>query len=79
MVAASRAIPSLFLTLPGGVLADRWDKRHIIRFSQLLLMINAIVLEVRGQDALGAALVLLLFASLLAFVLQKRWGLFTRR
>jgi hypothetical protein len=51
----------------------------IVGFFTVVALINAIVLEVRGQDALGAALVLLLFAALLAFVLQKRWGIFTRR
>jgi len=44
-VAASRAIPSFILTLPGGVLADRWDRRVIIRTSQFVLMINAIILS----------------------------------
>jgi MFS family permease len=35
-------IPSLFLALPGGVLADRFDKRTIIIWAQVVLMFQAI-------------------------------------
>jgi MFS family permease len=41
VVSASRAIPSFILTLPGGVLADRLDRRRVIAVSQLLLALNA--------------------------------------
>jgi hypothetical protein len=51
----------------------------IIGFFTVAALVNAVVLEVRGQDALGAAFVLLIFAALLAWVLQKRWRIFDRR
>src|SRR5712692_11233051 len=44
VVAMSRSIPSFFVTLPGGVLADRWDRRRIIMASQFFMMLNSIVL-----------------------------------
>lgn len=43
-VATARSIPSFFVTLPGGVLADRWDRRQIILVSQLTMALNALVL-----------------------------------
>ncbi len=45
-------IPSLFLALPGGVLADRFDKRRLIIWAQVLLMFQAIafgILYVTGR------------------------------
>jgi MFS family permease len=39
-------IPNLFLALPGGVLADRVDKRRLIIWAQVLLMVQAIALGV---------------------------------
>jgi MFS family permease len=44
VVAFSRGAPSLLLTLPGGVFADRWDRQRIMVSSQLITMINACVL-----------------------------------
>ncbi len=45
-VAIARAAPSLVLTLPSGVLADRWDRRRIVIGSQFLSMVNSAVLAV---------------------------------
>jgi MFS family permease len=45
-VATARSVPSFFFTLPGGVLADRWDRRRIIMISQFTMMLNAAVLAV---------------------------------
>lgn len=45
-------IPNLFLALPGGVLADRVDKRNLIIWAQVLLMAQAVafgVLYVTGN------------------------------
>ncbi|MGZ4611586.1 MAG: hypothetical protein ACXV3S_08985 [Kineosporiaceae bacterium] len=44
-----------------------------------IAFVNAVVLEIRGEDALFAAFILLVFAALLAWVLNKRWGIFNRR
>lgn len=41
VIGLSRAAPSLLLTLPAGVLADRWDRRHMMMGSQFLGMVNA--------------------------------------
>ncbi|MPZ13927.1 MAG: MFS transporter [Chloroflexi bacterium] len=43
-VAVARAVPSLILTLPSGVLADRLDRRWMILSSQTLSMVNAAAL-----------------------------------
>lgn len=50
-VALARAAPSLVLTLPSGVLADRWDRRRIVLVSQGVSMLNAttVALLVIGQ------------------------------
>src|SRR5437764_12158237 len=45
-VAAARSAPSFIVTLPGGVLADRMDRRRIILASQLTMTLNAIVLSI---------------------------------
>jgi len=42
LVTFAAQIPNLFLALPGGVLADRLDKRKLIIWAQVLLMIQAI-------------------------------------
>jgi MFS family permease len=68
-------IPSLFLALPGGVLADRVDKRRLIIWAQVLLMFQAIafaVLYVTGHLAPStpiASLALVSFLGLIAGVL----------
>jgi MFS family permease len=41
VIGLSRAAPSLLLTLPAGVLADRYDRRHMMMASQFLGMLNA--------------------------------------
>lgn len=43
-VGLARALPSLLLTLPAGVIADRWDRRRILLLSQLGSMLNAVAL-----------------------------------
>ncbi len=42
IVTFASQIPNLFLTLPGGVLADRVDKRKLILWAQVLLMAQAL-------------------------------------
>jgi MFS family permease len=37
-------VPAFILTLPAGALADRWDKRKQLMFSQVAALANAIVL-----------------------------------
>lgn len=44
VVAIARSIPSLIVTLPSGVLADRWDRRRIVVASQVVSMVNAVAL-----------------------------------
>lgn len=44
VVAAARSLSSVALTLPAGVFADRWDRRRLILFSQVLILVNASVL-----------------------------------
>jgi MFS family permease len=41
VIGLSRAAPSMLFTLPAGVLADRWDRRHMMMASQFLGMLNA--------------------------------------
>jgi MFS family permease len=70
-------IPSLFLALPGGVLADRVDKRRLIIGAQVLLMFQAIafgILYVTGNlDASTpvASLAWVSFLGLIAGVLTS--------
>jgi len=64
-------IPSLFLALPGGVLADRVDKRKLIIWAQVLLMFQAIafgVLYVTGHLSPGTPLVSLALVSFLGLI-----------
>jgi MFS family permease len=52
LVTFAAQIPNLFLALPGGVLADRVDKRKLIIWAQVLLMFQAIafgILYVNGN------------------------------
>jgi MFS family permease len=68
-------IPSLFLALPGGVLADRIDKRKLIIWAQVLLMFQAIAFGVLyvtghlGSSTPIASLALVSFLGLIAGVL----------
>jgi len=43
-IAFSLQIPSLFIAPFAGVLADRWDRRKVIMYSQVLLMLVAFML-----------------------------------
>jgi hypothetical protein len=51
----------------------------IFGFFTLVFFIATVTAEIRGEDALAPALFLLAFAVLLGLMLQKRWGIFTRR
>lgn len=44
VVTAAVALPGLVLMLPGGVVADRWNRRRLLIVSQLLLTVNAAAL-----------------------------------
>lgn len=44
VVAAASMLPSLIITLPSGVIADRFSKRRIVIGTQILLMIQALIL-----------------------------------
>jgi MFS family permease len=44
VVATARSVSSATLTLPAGVFADRWDRRQIILFSQMMILVNASVI-----------------------------------
>jgi len=45
VVATARSVSSIALTLPAGVFADRWNRRHLILASQLFILANASVLS----------------------------------
>jgi MFS family permease len=64
-------IPSLFLALPGGVIADRFDKRKIIIWAQVLLMFQAIafgVLYVTGRLSPATPILSLALVSSLGLI-----------
>jgi MFS family permease len=64
-------IPSLFLALPGGVLADRVDKRKLIIWAQVLLMFQAIafgVLYVTGHLDASTPIASLAWVSFLGLI-----------
>jgi MFS family permease len=44
VVGAAGTLPLLFLTLPGGVIADRFNKRRITIFTQTLATVQALIL-----------------------------------
>ncbi|GCE07988.1 MFS transporter [Dictyobacter aurantiacus] len=44
LVGALQAVPVLFFALFGGVLADRWPKRHVLLCTQTAAMIQALLL-----------------------------------
>lgn len=46
VVAAAGLLPSVFVTLPAGVIADRFSKRKIVMITQSLLMLQALSLAV---------------------------------
>ena len=46
IVAAASLLPSLIVTLPSGVIADRFSKRRIVIVTQSLLLIQALMLAV---------------------------------
>ncbi len=46
IVAAAGMLPSLIITLPSGVIADRFSKRRIVIVTQILLLIQALTLAV---------------------------------
>ena len=64
-------IPTLFLALPGGVLADRVDKAKIIIWAQVLLMLQALVfgtLYVTGNLSSSTPITSLAWIAGLGFV-----------
>jgi MFS family permease len=64
-------IPTLFLALPGGVLADRVDKRKLIIWGQVLLMMQAVafgVLFVTGRLGPSTPILSLVLVSLLGMI-----------
>jgi MFS family permease len=64
-------IPALFLALPGGVLADRVDKRKLIIWAQTLLMFQAIafgVLYVTGHLDASTPIASLAWVSFLGLI-----------
>jgi MFS family permease len=64
-------IPSLFLALPGGVLADRVDKRRLIIGAQVLLMFQAIafgILYVTGNLSASTPITSLAWVSFLGLM-----------
>ena len=64
-------IPALFLALPGGVLADRVDKRKLIIWAQVFLMFQAIafgILYVTGHLSPSTPLMSLALVSFLGLI-----------
>jgi len=46
VVAAASLLPSVIVTLPSGVIADRFSKRRIVMLTQTLLLVQALTLSV---------------------------------
>jgi MFS family permease len=68
LVTFAAQIPNLFLALAGGVLADRIDKRKLIIWAQVLLMIQAIlfgILYVTGHLSSRTPMLSLALVSML--------------
>lgn len=71
LVAAAGSLPILFLSLPGGVLADRSDKLRIVRIAQTLMLIEATVLwgfTWSGHITINLLLALVLLGGILSSV-----------
>ena len=71
LVTFASQIPALFLALPGGVLADRVDKRKLIIWAQVLLMFQAIAfgaLYVTGHLSASTPIASLAWVSFLGLV-----------
>jgi MFS family permease len=71
LVAAAGSLPILFLSLPGGVLADRSDKLRIVRIAQTLMLIEATVLwgfTWSGHITIKLLLALVLLGGILSSV-----------
>jgi MFS family permease len=61
------AIPYFFLTLPGGVLVEQWDKRKTVIWMQVLMMVQAFImagLTLAGVITIWHILVLALILGL---------------
>ncbi len=71
LVAAAGSFPILFLSLPGGVLADRSDKLRIVRIAQTLMLVEASVLwgfTWSGHITINLLLALVLLGGILSSV-----------
>jgi MFS family permease len=68
LVGLVRAIPALSFTLIGGVIADRYDRRKILMFTQMSSAIVALtlgVLDLMGVVTVSMVLILAFLASLI--------------
>ena len=76
LVTTMATLPILLFTLPGGVIADRVDKRRVIFLLQALMLVDALalgVLTATGRVTVGWVMALALFNGILtAFEVPAR-------
>lgn len=79
VVAAARSLPVLVLTLYGGVVADRYDKLRVVKATQVLLLVEALLLwwfDWSGHMTIAALMLLSLFGGAVnAFDIPARQAL----
>jgi len=68
MVAAASSLPTLFLSLFGGVIVDRYDRRKILLFTQAASMVLAIVLALFTLTGTVTVPVIMVLAFLLGCI-----------
>jgi len=68
IVGAAGTLPMLFLTLPGGVIADRFNKRRITILTQSLAMIQALILGLLTVTGLVKPWHIVLLAAFMGLV-----------
>ncbi len=68
VVAAASSLPTLFLSLFGGVIVDRYDRRKILLFTQAASMVLAIVLALFTLTGAVTVPVILVLAFLLGCI-----------
>jgi len=62
---AVRGLPLFFLTMPAGVLADRWDRRKLLLITQVIAAVSAVAFAVLVAADLATAPLALIYAVIL--------------
>src|SRR6186997_1040376 len=57
-------LPSFFLTIPAGVLADRWDRRKQLILAQSIALANAVALAIAAATGMITPHLSLVFAMI---------------